>query len=358
MKPTVVAAMSGGVDSSVAAALLLEQGYRVIGITMNVWPEEETACAHSCCSVTDIDDARAVCAKLGIPHYVLNMREIFRKEVIDYFLAEYLRGRTPNPCIACNSHVKFDALLRRAEELGADYVATGHYACVAHDAATGGCRLTRSADSRKDQTYVLYMLDQSRLRHVLLPCGGFTKPQIREIAHSHGLPTFQKPDSQDLCFIGAGGYAGFIRENCGALAKPGPIVGPGGEVLGRHDGVFHFTIGQHRGLGGSLPGKLFVTRIDPAHAAVYVGPESELFRSAMRVEELRPAFAGALGDGARVGVKIRYSAPEVPAVLHALPDGALRVDFDSPQRAITPGQAAVFYDGGTVLGGGIIAGAL
>lgn len=358
MGKTVVAAMSGGVDSSVAAALLLEQGYRVIGITMNVWPEEESAGARSCCSVTDIDDARAVCAKLGIPHYTLNMREIFQKQVIDYFLAEYLRGRTPNPCIACNAHVKFEALLRRAEELGADFIATGHYARVTRDSLTGGCRLTRSADPRKDQTYVLYMLDEQRLAHVLLPCGGFQKPEIREIARAHGLPTYHKPDSQDLCFIGAGGYAGFIRENCGELARSGPIIGPGGEVLGTHDGVFHYTVGQHRGLGGGLPGKLFVTRIDPARAAVYVGPESELFRPAMRVEDLHPAFAGALADGARVGVKIRYSAPETAATLHALPDGALRVDFDSPQRAITPGQAAVFYGGDTVLGGGTIAGTL
>ena len=357
MGKTVVAAMSGGVDSSVAAALLLEQGYRVIGITMNVWPEEESACAHSCCSVTDIDDARAVCAKLGIPHYVLNMREIFRKHVIDYFLAEYLRGRTPNPCIACNAHVKFEALLRRAEELGADFVATGHYAQVTRDSA-GSCRLIRSTDPRKDQTYVLYMLDDRRLRHVLLPCGGYLKTEIREIARAHGLPTYHKPDSQDLCFIGAGGYAGFIRENCGALARSGPIIGPGGEVLGTHDGVFRFTIGQHRGLGGGLPGKMFVTRIDPAHAAVYVGPESELFHTSMRVESVRPAFSGALPDGARAGVKIRYSAPEAAATIHALPDGGIRVDFDSPQRAITPGQAAVFYGGDTVLGGGIIAGTL
>ena len=356
MGKTVIAAMSGGVDSSAAAALLLEQGYRVIGVTMNVWPEEDTGCSRSCCSTTDIDDARFVCAKLGIPHYVLNMREIFKRDVIDYFAAEYMRGRTPNPCIACNAHMKFEALLHKAEALGADYIATGHYARLART-ADGSFRLRRSADARKDQTYVLYMLDEGRLAHVLLPCGGYTKPEIRAIAENFGLPTFRKPDSQDLCFIGPEGYAGFIRENCGALARPGDIVGPDGRLLGRHDGVFRFTVGQHKGLGAFSQEKLFVTRIDAETARVFVGPEEALYSASMQVADLRLPAPGALSDGERVGVKIRYAAPEAGATVHFQPDGTLRVEFDAPQRAVTPGQAAVFYRDDMVLGGGVIRGA-
>lgn len=353
MGKTVIVAMSGGVDSSAAAALLLEQGYRVIGVTMNVWPEEESGCSRSCCSTTDIDDARFVCAKLGIPHYVLNMREIFKRDVIDYFAAEYLRGRTPNPCIACNARVKFEALLHKAEALGADSIATGHYARVVRG-EDGSFRLGRSADSRKDQTYVLYMLDEGKLAHVLLPCGGYTKPEIRAIAEKFGLPTFRKPDSQDLCFIGPEGYAGFIRENCGALARPGDIVAPDGRVLGRHDGIYHFTIGQHKGLGAYSQDKLFVTRIDAETARVYVGPEEALYSGSMHVADVCMPAPGSLADGIRVGVKIRYSAPEAGAVMHFRCDGTLRVDFDAPQRAVTPGQAAVFYRDDIVLGGGVI----
>ncbi|MFT8889013.1 MAG: tRNA 2-thiouridine(34) synthase MnmA [Ethanoligenens sp.] len=349
---TVLAAMSGGVDSSVTAALLQRQGANVIGITLNVWPEEETPCARSCCSVTDVDDARAVCNVLGIPHYVLNTQADFKRSVIDYFTAEYLHGRTPNPCIACNAHVKFAAMLRKADEFCADYIATGHYARIERDGEL--FRLTRAADAHKDQTYVLYMLTQMQLGRILFPCGGYEKPQIRALAKEFGLPTFQKADSQDLCFIGRGGYAGFLRENCADLLRPGNIVDESGHILGQHDGVYCFTVGQHKGLGSFSDKKLYVLSINAERAEVHVGENNMLFANGALVGGLNRLLPNTLTDAARVQVKIRYNAPAVPATVYTQPDGTLRVEFDAPQRAVTPGQAAVFYDGDAVLGGGMI----
>lgn len=353
---TVLAAMSGGVDSSVTAALLKQQGANVIGITLNVWPEDDTPGARSCCSITDVDDARAVCNVLGIPHYVLNTQADFKRGVIDYFTAEYLRGRTPNPCVACNARVKFSAMLRKADEFQADFIATGHYARILRGET--GCRLVRAADMRKDQTYVLYMLTQAQLSRILFPCGGYEKPQIRALAREFGLPTFQKADSQDLCFIGRGGYTGFLRENCADLLRPGNVVDENGNVLGRHDGVYRFTVGQHKGLGAFSERKLYVLSIDAANAEVRVGENAALFASGALVDGINRMLPGALEDGARVQVKIRYNAPAVPAALRTAGNGHLRVEFDEPQRAVTPGQAAVFYDGDTVLGGGTIEQAL
>lgn len=345
--------MSGGVDSSAAAALLMEQGYEVIGVTLNVWPSEqsECKCSRTCCSITDVDDARHVCNRLGIPHYVLNMRDIFKRDVIDYFLDEYMEGRTPNPCIACNAHVKFEAMMQKAEQLGADYIATGHYATIVKT-PEGELALKRSEDAHKDQTYVLYMLGQHQLSHLLLPCGKYTKPQVRAIAEKYGLPNFKKPDSQDLCFVGAEGYAGFIRNNCESLARPGDII-KNGEAIGHHNGIYNYTIGQHKGLGSISNEKLFVTGIDSKAAAVYVGESEDLFNKTMLVTDLKYMLKSRMKDGTRVGVKIRYSAKEAPAVLHIRNDEAV-VEFDEPQRAITPGQAAVFYDDDVVLGGGVI----
>lgn len=360
MAKTVVAAMSGGVDSSAAAALLKEQGYDVIGVTLNVWASEESKlCSNkTCCSITDVDDARQVCYKLDFPHYVLNMREFFQHNVIDYFIDEYLKGRTPNPCIACNAHVKFTALMQKAEALGADYVATGHYAQILQNDAGEYC-LKRSSDTHKDQTYVLYMLGQRQLSHLLLPCGGYTKPEIRKVAERYGLPTFSKPDSQDLCFIGEEGYAGFIKANCGNAAKPGDVVEAGsGKVLGRHDGIYHFTIGQRKGLGKYTNQRKFVTAIDAQTSTVTLGEHEDLFSTEMKVENLNYMMTRSITDGMRCRVKIRYNAPDSPAVVY-LDEGdrSARVIFDQPQRAITPGQAAVFYQDDIVLGGGTIVGA-
>ena len=355
MGKTVIAAMSGGVDSSVAAALLREQGYNVIGITLNVWPNEETKCAKTCCSITDVQDARMVCAKIHIPHYVLNMRDLFRQKVIDYFIHEYMKGRTPNPCIACNAYVKFEALFDRAKALGADYIATGHYARILQDEATGEYSLSRSSDSHKDQTYVLYMLTQEKLAHILMPCGGYTKPDIRAVAEKYGLPTSQKADSQDLCFIGEEGYAGFIRENCSALARPGRILTRDGKTLGSHDGVYNFTIGQHKGLGRYSSDKLYVTDIDAAAGDVYVGSNEKLFCDTMIVEDIHLIRNVSLEEIKGLKVKIRYSAPEAEASVTQLENGGYIVKFIKPQRAVTPGQAAVFYRNDEVLGGGTIA---
>lgn len=354
MGKKVIVAMSGGVDSSAAAALLLEQGYEVIGVTLNVWASEESkiACTRTCCSITDVDDARHVCYKLKIPHYVLNMRDIFKRDVIDYFFDEYMKGRTPNPCIACNAHVKFDAMMKKAMELGADYIATGHYASVVRT-EEGELALKRSKDAHKDQTYVLYMLGQEQLSRLLLPCGGYVKPQIREVAERYGLPNFKKPDSQDLCFVGEEGYAGFIRNNCSALARPGNVIDKSGNIIGQHDGIYNFTVGQHKGLGKYSSDKLFVTEIDAETATVYVGHNEDLMNTGMLVGNLKFMLKSRLYDGAHVGVKIRYSAKEAPATIHI--DGeTATVQFDESQRAVTPGQAAVFYNDDIVLGGGVI----
>lgn len=346
--------MSGGVDSSAAAALMLEQGYEVVGVTLNVWPSEESSlsCSRTCCSITDVDDARQVCYKLKIPHYVLNMRDIFKRDVIDYFLDEYMKGRTPNPCIACNAHVKFEALMQKAAELGADYVATGHYGEIVRT-PQGELTLKCSKDTHKDQTYVLYMLGQHQLSRLLLPCGGYTKPEVRKVAERYNLPNFKKPDSQDLCFVGAEGYAGFIRKNCGSLARRGNIIGKDGKIIGQHDGVYNFTVGQHKGLGKYSDTKLFVTAIDAENAVVYAGENDELMCRGMNVGSLRYMLKSRLYDGVKAGVKIRYSAKEAQATVHISGDDAA-VIFDEPQRAVTPGQAAVFYNDGLVLGGGVI----
>lgn len=355
MKQKVIAAMSGGVDSSVAAALLIEQGYDVIGITINVWQSEESlkASNKTCCSISDVDDARRVCYRLGIPHYVLNMRDLFKSKVIDYFFDEYLSGRTPNPCIACNAHVKFSALMLKAETLGADYVATGHYAII-DKYENGQFCLRMSCDSQKDQTYVLYMLNQQQLSKLLMPCGNYIKSDIRKIAQKYDLPTSHKADSQDLCFVGSEGYASFIRSNCAELAKPGKVMTKDGRVLGTHDGIFNFTIGQRKGLHIYTQEQFYVTEIDSKTATVYVGGGEELLKMSLKVTNVNHMLSGEIYDGRRCMVKIRYNSPEKDAVLSALPNGEMKVTFDEPQRAITPGQAAVFYHGGVVLGGGTI----
>src|SRR5437867_1851717 len=282
--------MSGGVDSSVAAALLVEQGHEVIGVTLNVEPREVEDAnlerADACCSLSAVEDARRVADRLGVPHYALNFKDLFRERVIDDFVAEYRRGRTPNPCIRCNEHVKFEAVLHRLHALDADLVATGHYARSDRDPRTGRWRLRRGLDAGKDQSYVLYPLSQALLARSLFPLGGMTKDEVRATARRRGLVTADKPESQEICFVASGGYADFIARMSPDAIRPGPIVDTSGRLRGQHRGVVHYTIGQRRGLFLSSPEPLFVTEIDAERNTIVVGPEHELFRRGFLVERM------------------------------------------------------------------------
>ncbi|MBI5288166.1 MAG: tRNA 2-thiouridine(34) synthase MnmA [Chloroflexi bacterium] len=356
-KQRVVVAMSGGVDSAVAAGLLARAVYDVVGITMRLWTLEDPDAPvgkKRCCSVEDTDDARAAADAIGIPHYVLNMEREFHDRVIDYFVAEYGRGRTPNPCLACNEHVKFRALLDRAVALEADYLATGHYARIER-ATDGAWRLLRALDPEKDQSYVLYTMGQAELAKTLFPVGTYTKPETRELAREMRLPLAEKPDSADICFVPDGDYKAFVRKRL-ELA-PGVIRdAASGEEIGSHEGVAGYTIGQRKGLGVALGEKRFVTDIDPELNVITIGPEEDLLSSALVAEQVN--WVGGEPSGpVRASVKIRYRTAGAPAVVTPLGERRVRVVFDLPQRAITPGQAAVFYDREAVLGGGAIASA-
>ncbi len=349
----VVVAMSGGVDSAVAAGLLARQGYEVIGITMRLWTLEDPdapAGKKRCCSVEDTDDARAAADAIGIPHYVLNMEREFHERVIDYFVAEYGRGRTPNPCLACNEHVKFRALLDRAVALDADFLATGHYARI--DRQGGRYRLLRAVDDGKDQSYVLYTLGQAELARTLFPVGAYDKPRIRALAQEMRLPVADKPDSADICFVPDGDYKAFVRKRLPRAA--GVMRDSAGNAIAEHDGVAGFTIGQRKGLGVALGERRFVTDIDPELNVVTVGSEEELMSSALIAENVNWLAGPAPGGPLCAAAKIRYRTPAAAATVTPLDDRRVRVDFERPQRAITPGQAAVFYDGDEVLGGGAI----
>lgn len=360
----VVVAMSGGVDSSVAAALLAEQGYEVIGVTMQIWPEASEEIEQregGCCSVTAASDARRVCDRLEIPFYVLNFRDVFGREVIDRFCREYARGRTPNPCIACNRYVKFEALLRRARELGAAYLATGHYGRVkwaSHreaDPEDGGRHLLfRAADSSKDQSYALYSLTQEQLGRLILPLGELTKPRVRELAASMGLPTAHKAESQEICFVVADDYRVFLRERAPGAVTPGPIVDTSGRRLGAHHGLADFTVGQRGGLGLAVGHPLYVVRLEPQTNTLVVGRDDEVFANKLEADDSNWIAFPALEGPIRAEAKIRYGAVPQPALIEPLDGGRIRVTFDIPQRAITPGQAVVFYHGDLVLGGATI----
>jgi len=351
----IAVAMSGGVDSAVAAALLAAEGHEVVGFTMNLWPTWVPAegTGQGCCGLGAIDDARSVARSLGIRHYLLNLRAEFEREVIGYFAGEYARGRTPNPCIACNRAIKFDLLLRRVRGLGMETLATGHYARVDRG-ADGRFRLLRAADRRKDQSYVLAALTQEQLAHVRFPVGAHTKPGIREIARRHGLCVADKPDSQEICFVPGGDYAAVVGRLAPEALRAGPIYDLDGRVLGEHHGLAHYTVGQRRGLGLGGGGAWYVVRIDPERNALTVGDPASLHCPELVVGECNWIAIPRLEGPRRVGVRIRHASADVPAVIAPEGDGRVAVRFGTWPRAAAPGQAAVFYDGDVVLGGGVI----
>ncbi len=350
MGQRVLAAMSGGVDSSVAAALLKERGYEVIGVTLRLWAEEGGE--NRCCPSEGVEDARRVCRILGIRHYSLNFEREFRERVVNYFCEEYARGHTPNPCLPCNRYIRFGLLFKRALALGADYLATGHYARVRRE--DGRYQLLKGIDPRKDQSYFLYMLGQEQLRHLLFPIGDYTKDEVRAMARERGLPVAERTESQEICFIPDNDYRRFLREHVKGVIKPGPIVNRRGRVIGRHQGIAFYTIGQRRGLGIAAREPLYVLEIDAAGNTLIVGTASELGRRELTARDVNFIAGEVPAAPLEVTAKIRHKAVEAEAVVIPLGDGRVKVAFARPQRDITPGQAVVFYRGEVVVGGGII----
>ena len=341
--------MSGGVDSSVAAYLLKEKGYDVVGVTLKLWNEKDEGCMSS----SAVDDAKKVADRLGIPFYVFDFKDLFEKNVIDYFTDEYLCGRTPNPCIACNKHIKFDAMLKKAESMGIDYIATGHYATVDYDEASGRHILRKSKTDAKDQTYVLYNMTQHQLSHIIMPLGEYEKDEIRKIAHDIGIEVANKPDSQEICFVADNDYAGFIERRIGKTLPEGDFLDINGNVIGKHKGIIHYTVGQRKGLG-AFGKPMFVVKIDAENNAVILGEKGTEYKDYLIADRSNFILFDALTEPINVKCKVRYNQTEVPCTVYPIENGRIKVEFLNPQRAVTPGQAVVFYDGDVVVGGATI----
>lgn len=353
---TVAVAMSGGVDSSVAAAVLKERGRSVIGIGLQLVeePGDGRAASRGCCGSRELDDARRVAQAIDIPFYVLDFTDVFREHVIDYFVSSYLAGLTPNPCVPCNEVVKFDVLLEKAARLGADTLATGHYARIEKDARTGRYSLLKGIDAAKDQSYFLYSLSQEQLARAVFPMGGVSKDRTREKARELGLEVHDKPESQDICFVGPGGYAEFVSSRAGVAARPGPILDEAGRMLGTHKGLYHYTVGQRHGLGVSLPEPVYVVDIDPASNSITVAPGASLPRQEkVSLERVNYVTIEKPSGPIRVEAVTRYRKAPVPAVL--LPGGrdTAVVEFDGLQEPTAPGQSVVLYEGDRALAGGV-----
>lgn len=351
-----VIAMSGGVDSSVAALLMKNSGYECIGATMKLYTNEDAGISREkgCCSLSDVEDAKSVAHRLGMLHYVFNFTDKFRECVIDRFVKSYENGQTPNPCIDCNRYLKFDKMLLRMKEIDFDYIVTGHYARIEYDENTGKYLLKKAVDSTKDQSYVLYMLTQEQLAHIKFPLGAYTKKEIRKIAVENNFVTAHKSDSQDICFVPDGDYASFIERYLGKSFPQGDFVLSDGTVLGKHKGIIHYTLGQRKGLGVSYTKPLFVCEINTENNNVVLGDNADLFTDTLKAENVNIISGEDFSAPVRCKAKIRYKHEEQPATAFVDENGILNVKFDEPQRAVTKGQAVVLYDGDTVLGGGEI----
>ena len=349
-------AMSGGVDSSVAAQIMASRGYECVGCTMRLYENDVIGkdLLDTCCSLENTQDARSVSEKIGIPYHIVHYENLFTEEVIEPFIDEYLHGRTPNPCIECNRCLKFEHLFSKMKELGCDVLATGHYARTKYDPERGRYLLLKALDPAKDQSYVLYVLTQEQLAHVQFPLGDQDKNKTREIASESGFRNAQKHDSQDICFVPDGDYAGFIERYSGAECPPGDFVDAQGNVLGRHKGIIHYTLGQRRGLGIPAAHRCYVTKIDPDTNTVTLGTNDDLMKRTLYARRINLITVDHIDSPLRCSAKIRYRHKEQPCTVTQPEDDLLKVEFDEPQRAITPGQSVVLYDGDVVIGGGVI----